>query len=750
MTIKSTLLGGGFTISLLLTAALALALFSFNSLNGGFSSVVEKSETGVKNSRTTENNILAADEDLAKVSEGMLAVVDDIHRTNMQIKVLERKINQVSGSLIDLTEETGKSVETLPEGILRDNLEDVTDALGDIEEILRREALVSLSRTVAKMTEFSTNLGTQVKSIKTLSGELGKVKELSTDAVAANQEIRTLSENFSGEISLSRNLIIGVLFVTVLISMAGALLLSRAIIKPLGRANEIAKGIANGDLNQQVDINSKDEIGQLGQSMSAMIKNLKQSIEQTQQKADEASRIRMALDNVSSSVMMADNDRKIFYMNKSAQSLFLEAEADIQQDLPDFDSETLVGASIDDFHAHPEHQSALLESLENRHESQLKIGGRTMRIVANPVTNDEGERLGTAVEWLDRTAEVAVETEVEHIVSAAQLGDLTQRIDLTNKKGFFEKLGLGINALIDQVEMIFNDMSDVLSAMANGDLTKQVERNYQGSFDALKGNVNSTLNNLRGILSQLRSSMDEMRTAANEISTGNNNLSSRTEQQASSLEETASSMEELTSTVRNNADNAQQANQLASNARSKAEKGGEVVSRAVQAMNAINTASNKIAEIIGVIDDIAFQTNLLALNASVEAARAGEQGRGFAVVATEVRNLAGRSATAAKEIKELIKDSGEKVQLGAELVNKSGDTLEDIVNAVKKVGDIIAEIAAASSEQSAGIDQVNQAVTSMDEMTQQNAALAEQTSAASSSMSEKTSELNDLVARFQV
>lgn len=175
-----------------------------------------------------------------------------------------------------------------------------------------------------------------------------------------------------------------------------------------------------------------------------------------------------------------------------------------------------------------------------------------------------------------------------------------------------------------------------------------------------------------------------------------------------------------------------------------------MVNRAVQAMDAIHSASQKISEIIGVFDEIAFQTNWLALNASVEAARAGEQGRGFAVVATEVRNLAGRSATAAKEIKELIKDSGEKVQLGAELVNESGETLGEIVNAVKKVGDIIAEIAAASAEQTAGIDQVNQAVTSMDEMTQQNAALAEQTSAASSSMSEKAVELNGLVARFQV
>ena len=212
-----------------------------------------------------------------------------------------------------------------------------------------------------------------------------------------------------------------------------------------------------------------------------------------------------------------------------------------------------------------------------------------------------------------------------------------------------------------------------------------------------------------------------MHRGADEISAGNANLSQRTEEQSSSLEETASSMEEMTTTVKQNADNAAQANQLALAARDQAEKGGTVVSQAVSAMAGINEASKKIADIIGVIDDIAFQTNLLALNAAVEAARAGEQGRGFAVVASEVRSLAGRSATAAKEIKELIQDSVRKVEDGSVLVTQSGQTLEKIVASVKKVSDIVAEIAAASREQSSGIEQVNRAVMQMDELTQQNA-----------------------------
>ncbi|MEG7523808.1 MAG: methyl-accepting chemotaxis protein, partial [Chromatiales bacterium] len=343
-----------------------------------------------------------------------------------------------------------------------------------------------------------------------------------------------------------------------------------------------------------------------------------------------------------------------------------------------------------------------------------------------------------------------IEGDIQSLVDAARSGDLNQRIDLDNKQGFFATLSGGINELIDSVENVFSDIAQSMHDMAKGDLTKPITRNYQGTFDDLKQDINKTMANLEQIITQLRESGEVITTASGEISSGNNNLSSRTEQQASSLEETASSMEELTSTVRNNADNAQQANQLAANARSTAEAGGEVVRQAIEAMEAINQSSSKITEIIGVIDEIAFQTNLLALNASVEAARAGEQGRGFAVVATEVRNLAGRSATAAKEIKELIRDSGEKVKTGAELVDQSGENLEEIVNGVKKVGDIVSEIAAASQEQSAGIDQVNQAVTSMDEVTQQNAALAEETSAAAASMSEKAQEMDQLMEFFTV
>jgi methyl-accepting chemotaxis protein len=261
---------------------------------------------------------------------------------------------------------------------------------------------------------------------------------------------------------------------------------------------------------------------------------------------------------------------------------------------------------------------------------------------------------------------------------------------------------------------------------------------------------NSARESLSELLAKTKVASDSIAVASSEITTGADDLSQRTEEQASSLEETASSMEEMTSTVKQNADNARQANQLAAQAREVAEKGGSVVGNAVGSMEEINKASKRIADIISVIDEIAFQTNLLALNAAVEAARVGEQGRGFAVVAAEVRNLAGRSATAAKEIKALVQDSVQKVQEGSGLVNQSGQTLEEIVNAVKKVADIISEISAASQEQSSGIEQVNKAVMQMDTITQQNAALVEETAAASQSMNQQAAGVQGLLSQFNV
>lgn len=290
----------------------------------------------------------------------------------------------------------------------------------------------------------------------------------------------------------------------------------------------------------------------------------------------------------------------------------------------------------------------------------------------------------------------------------------------------------------------------IAQGIAAGDLTQTIEVESSNETGQLLEALKDMNRSLVQTVSEVRVSTDTIATASSEIAAGNLDLSSRTEQQAASLEETASSMEELTSTVRQNADNAKQANQMVVSASDYAVKGGQVVAQVVDTMGSIKESSRKIVDIIGVIDGIAFQTNILALNAAVEAARAGEQGRGFAVVASEVRNLAQRSAAAAKEIKELIGDSVEKVDAGGRLVDETGQTMTQIVTAVKQVADIMSEIAAASAEQSSGIDQVNIAITQMDEVTQQNAALVEEAAAASASMQDQAANLAATVSVFKL
>jgi methyl-accepting chemotaxis protein len=291
---------------------------------------------------------------------------------------------------------------------------------------------------------------------------------------------------------------------------------------------------------------------------------------------------------------------------------------------------------------------------------------------------------------------------------------------------------------------------EVAKTVAGGDLTSHIEVDSTDETGELLAALKEMNTSLQTIVGQVRSGTETLATASNEIATGNLDLSSRTEQQAGALEETASSMEELTSTVKQNAENARQANQLAVSASDVAMRGGAVVADVVTTMNSINASANKIVDIIGVIDGIAFQTNILALNAAVEAARAGEQGRGFAVVASEVRNLAQRSAAAAKEIKALIGDSVEKVGQGSSLVRQAGSTMDEIVTSVRRVTDIMAEITAASQEQEAGIEQINQAIGEMDAVTQQNAALVEEAAAAAQSLQEQSGRLETLVSTFRL
>ncbi|MEJ1961946.1 MAG: methyl-accepting chemotaxis protein [Gammaproteobacteria bacterium] len=498
---------------------------------------------------------------------------------------------------------------------------------------------------------------------------------------------------------------VGITVVAALLAIALAYALTRMTVGPLREAVRVFDSVAAGNLDNQIDVSRRDEIGEVLSKLSQMQKTLKAQLEKERDAASANARLRQALDSVTANVMVADSDHSVIYANPAVVSMLRAAENDMRRELPGFSATAVQGSSIALFYKNPSQQLNLFAALHSAHREELTIGGRTFAIVANPIVGPAGERLGTVLEWTDRTQEITVEKELQAMLAEVIGGNLRKRLEMAGKTGFFELLGKGVNQLAD---------------------------------------------NMADLVARVKNTAGEVFRGAEEISSGNANLSSRTEQQSSSLEETASSMEEMTSTVKQNADNAGQANQLATAARDQAERGGSVVGRAVKAMTEINDSSKKIADIIGVIDEIAFQTNLLALNAAVEAARAGEQGRGFAVVASEVRSLAGRSATAAKEIKDLIQDSVKKVEDGSVLVAQSGQTLEQIVSSVKKVSDIIAEIAAASREQSSGIEQVNRAIMQMDAMTQQNAALVEEASASSQAMADQARQLNETLSRYQV
>lgn len=456
-----------------------------------------------------------------------------------------------------------------------------------------------------------------------------------------------------------------------------------------------------------------------------------------------------ALDSSSVCMMLADLDFRTIYLNYELKKKFAEWEPQLQSVFgPSFSAEAIIGRCIDDFHKNPSHQRRLLADEKNLPwKTHLKVADLRIDLAANAIRDQNGKIIGYTTEWHDVTARM-----LEEEAYKAEVKEISDRMEFLS------------NACS-------TDLANAMQALANGDLTVTLtpktplldipeQADLALMAETFNGLRNRTVKSveayneakvaLGALIAQAQIAVGSIADASNEVMTGNDDLAQRTEEQAASLEETASSMEEMTSTVKQNADNAKQANQLAMQARESAEKGGQVVNSAVATMEEINAASKRIADIISVIDEIAFQTNLLALNAAVEAARVGEQGRGFAVVAAEVRNLAGRSATAAKEIKGLVQDSVQKVQEGSSLVNQSGAQLDEIVTSVKKVADIIAEITAAAQEQSAGIEQVNRAIVQMDQITQQNAALVEEASAASQSMNRQAGDLQTVIERFTI
>lgn len=629
-------------------------------------------------------------------------------------------------------------------------------ALTDISE----QELDLLSQAITVAREYyqkSSTVSNMIAENKSIQEVDQAVKIDDTPALKAMTQLNQLYDALSQQkttelesiIQLSRTVSLWVIIITLIVISSALVFVIQRINYALKKAIAVANSISTGNLNNTIDQTDHSETGQLLQSLDSMQNQLRLQIETERRITEEAQRINCALDNVTTSVLIADNDFNIIYLNHAARDLFYSEAACFAAELPNF-SPDLLNNSVDILHKNPQAHRRFLANLKGSEHAVLDLDGLNIEYYVTPVIDIDGKRLGVVKEIRNRTEEIATEQEINRVIDLASEGNFEKRIDLTNKRGFFRSFSESLNQILDYNNLAIRDTMQMFSALSQGDLTRLIETNYQGAFEQLKHDANNTVQRLTDIMGAIQLAAESVRQASDEIAQGNFSLSQRTEEQAASLQQTAASMEQMTGTVQQTADNTHQATKLAATARQHAEKGGRVVNDAVHSMAKINDSSQQITEIIGVINDIAFQTNLLALNAAVEAARAGEQGRGFAVVATEVRNLAQRSGQAAKEIKSLIQDSVKRVEEGTQLVNDSGQTLEEIVTSVKKVSDIIAEIAAASQEQTSGIHQVNKAIANMDEMTQQNAALVEESAAASRSMTEQAQALQQQVSFFQL
>lgn len=512
-----------------------------------------------------------------------------------------------------------------------------------------------------------------------------------------------------------------------------AYFVGRSIVVPLRSLRDSFGRLAQGHLT--VEIPERDQNNDIG--------DLARSLAEFQMTSARAAQSEAVIEATSAKFMIVDPDGLIVSVNFAAIAMFRKAERDLKKVLPAFRADGLIGTSLAVFGPN------LVERRATVRSERLVLGGRTFDLVLTPVDSRLGEHMGVAVEWKDLTEQLAIEQEVASLVRAAGDGDFTKRLDEDNKSGFMLELTRGMNQMTKSVDNVLSETVLLMSAMAGGNLSHRIEGDFKGRFRELKTQANRMGDEMRVIASRISEATQTVHGATQGIGSGVVKLSARTEQQSSSLEETAASMEQMAATVRQTASNAQQANTAVTSTRELAVDSGEIASQAVAAMTKIEESSRQITEIVGLIEEIAFQTNILSLNAAVEAARAGDAGRGFAVVANEVRALSQRSSQALKEIKEQIASSDTNVKVGVHLVKQVGGSLDQIGESVRKVAGLVAEIAAASQEQSAGIDQVSKAIGNMDQMTQQNAALVEETNAALHSAQVQIEDLEAAVAFFR-
>ena len=475
--------------------------------------------------------------------------------------------------------------------------------------------------------------------------------------------------------------------------------------------------------------------GQKARVTEAMDK-VRQSLRDAAEAAVVNARVVQALNKADTNVMITNAKNDIIFLNDTVMGMLQRHEAEFRKVAPGFEARKLLGQNVDALHKNPAHQHSMLANLSSTHRTQIQVGNLHFMLVLNPILDAQGVRIGNVLEWFDRTVEITSETEVASVVAAAGAGDFSQRLNTVGKTGFFANLSAGMNTLLETSEQGLGDVARVLAAVAEGDLTQRITRDYQGLFGKVKHSANASSDNLTRVIGEVRAAADALTGAANQVSATAQSLSQAASEQAASVEQTSASIDTMSVSINQNSDNAKVTDGMATKTNKEAIEGGAAVSLTV-------TAMKQIAAKIGIVDDSAYQTNLLALNAAIEAARAGEHGKGFAVVAAEVRKLAERSQEAAKEIGELAANS-------VTTAERAGKLLDEIVPSIQKTSELVQEIAAASSEQSESVTQIGGAMGQLSKATQQNASASEELAATSEELSGQAEQLQQSVAFFNL
>ncbi|WP_029933903.1 methyl-accepting chemotaxis protein [Thiomicrospira pelophila] len=507
-------------------------------------------------------------------------------------------------------------------------------------------------------------------------------------------------------------------------------------------------GLASGDVRQDFTIGSGSFFDTLSNWLQPAVVRLGWMAQEAKEAQSKSAAVMKALDSATSCIMLADTDYHIQYANKSLLKIFEGYETQMQQALPKFHTDKVIGSNIDIFHKDPKTIRERLDNLTERMVTELTINELRFRLTITPIRVNK-KRQSTMVEWQDITLEHQIQSQLQAVIHDLSLGHFKSIEVSQQADGFYKELQIGINNVISTLHDAMTEITQVVVAQSEGDLTQEVTVEYEGDLGALTQAINASTRKLREIVSEVLDVASHVSEEAHEVSTDAHELSSRVQEQASSLEQTSATMHEMNTAVQNSSQNAMDTEVVAQKVEAQVASGAKVMQQTLEAMTDIQKSSHQIADIVTLIDSIAFQTNLLALNAAVEAARAGDHGRGFAVVAGEVRGLAQKSAEAAKDIRQLINNSVQKIDFGTKLAASASEELAGVSTSIKQVTEMVEQIAQSATEQADGINQVNLAINSIDNVTQQNASLVERTTEASKGLSEQAQKLNHNMSFFK-